>query len=856
MNYFVPGSYNVQLVVYDGTVYDTSLMFNFITVDVLQVVWTSQNPTCGMANGTIDLSIIGGFPPYIYNWSNGSNTQNQTGLSAGSYDCFVTDGMGCVFSINVVLTNTTSFSLLESHTDAACANANGAIDLSPMGGTAPFIFQWSTGATTEDLNNIVAGIYSVTVIDANLCAISISITINNLNGPVIYPYINNEICGAGNGSISLYVSNGTVPYTYLWSNGGTDSTISSLSWGNYTVTVTDQLLCQGFASIAVYDSNLIAVSPLIQPINCGTHGNISVNATGGVLPYSYLWNTGETTASLQNVSLGNYTVTVSDAGTCVLVVPINAQFYFYTYLTSVIPNCSSNGSLTAGVYGGTPPFTYLWSNGDTNATAGNLPPGSYSVTVTDSSGCSTSGIQFLPTTCNNIIEGNVFNDLNSNCIQDSGEVAVQGIVITASNGFANYYAYSNNDGYYQIAISTTGNFNLSAYSFNLICGNLFSCTGSSNVFFGSVGDTSSNNNFGFVTTAANFDLLLHPGWHTANPGFDKDYWILYYNDAPISFNDTATVVFHYDTNLVYFDSIAPFPVHDAVAHTLTWEVYPVPSPGWNWNDRLHAFFHVPASLPVGYLLQSDFDIFPLSGDCNTSNNHLHYSESVTGSLDPNEKEVSPSGNITGADSVLTYTIHFQNTGNDTTHFVIVKDTLSQYLNPATVQNIASSDPYSDFNISGTGVLTWVFNPLFLPDSSTNEAASKAFVSFTVKTNGNLPVGTQIENTASIYFDYNTPVQTNTVSNSVISAVNNITDENVSVTAYPNPFSSSTSIVVNGVNGKFDFILNNVLGMKMTEMKNVNTSQFILKRSDLPTGIYFFSISTEGINMANGKLVID
>lgn len=265
---------------------------------------------------------------------------------------------------------------------------------------------------------------------------------------------------------------------------------------------------------------------------------------------------------------------------------------------------------------------------------------------------------------------------------------------------------------------------------------------------------------------------------------------------------------------------------------------------------------MPASLPVGYLLQSDFDISPLSGDCNNANNHLHYSESVTGSLDPNEKEVSPAGNITGADSVLTYTIHFQNTGTDTTHFVIVKDTLSQYLDPTTVQNLASSDPYSDFNISGTGVLTWVFNPLFLPDSATNEAASKAFVSFSVETNGNLPIGTQIENVASIYFDYNSSVETNTVSNSIINGVNNISDKNVSVTVYPNPFSSSTSIAVNGVNGKYDFTLNNVLGMKMKELKNVNTQQFILKRTDLPAGIYFFSISIEGKNVANGKIVIE
>ncbi len=856
VTYNVPGNYNVQLVVYDGSAYDTLLQFNYINVmPPISTSWTTIDPTCGNNNGAINIVVTGGISPYTYSWSNGSITANQSGLFAGTYTCFIADAVGCTSFITVVLTGAPSFSILESHTDAACGNADGAIDLTPMGGTPPFNFQWSNSAVTEDLNNINAGVYDVTVTDANSCLISLSVVVNNTNGPVISPTILNAVCGQSNGSIDLYVVNGTAPYTFLWSNGETTSAIDSLPWGNYTVTVSDQNLCQGFSNIAVYDSNLISVSSVVQSISCGTHGNISVNASGGVLPYTYLWNTGDTTSFLQNVSMGNYTITISDAGTCTLVTPINAQFYFYTFINETQPNCSSNGELSSVPFGGVPPFTYLWSNGGTDSTITNLSAGTYFVTVTDSAGCETIGYSILPSSCVNVIEGNIFHDLNGNCIQDSGEVAVPNITVTASGSGGNFYGYSDFSGNYHIEVPFSGSYFLSGYSYGIVCGSLSVCN-SPTIVFPSVGDSSLNNTISYQTGSMNYDLLMHPGWHTANPGFDKEYWILYYNDAPVAFSDTATVVFHYDSNLIYFDSIAPFPIHDAVAHTLTWQFTNVPNPVWSWNDRLHAFFHVPASLPVTYQLQSYFDIYPLTGDCNNSNNHLQYSESVLGSLDPNEKEVSPAGFIFSSDSILTYTIHFQNTGTDTTHFVIVKDTLSSYLNPATVENIASSDPYSSFNISGTGVLTWIFNPLFLPDSSSNSSASKGFVSFSVKLNQPLiEVASQIENKASIYFDYNPAVITNTVTNTVIDNVDYINKPGLNLTVSPNPFTDQTQFLFKGLKGNFDFKVENVLGEKIISIHDISTDHLSLKRSNLSSGIYFCSLMQNGEIIASAKLMV-
>ena len=122
---------------------------------------------------------------------------------------------------------------------------------------------------------------------------------------------------------------------------------------------------------------------------------------------------------------------------------------------------------------------------------------------------------------------------------------------------------------------------------------------------------------------------------------------------------------------------------------------------------------------------------------------------IVGSYDPNEKEVSPAGNITESDSVLTYTIHFQNTGTDTTSFIVVRDTLSQYLDPLSVINIASSHEFNEFEIAGDGILKWVFNPIFLVDSGTNEPESKGFIMFSIHKRSNLPFGTLISNNAAI-----------------------------------------------------------------------------------------------------------
>lgn len=808
------------------------------------------------------------FGSVVYNNSNNVNAHwtFSGGAPSGMYDLIVdaTDGSGgwASYTLPSIFQVGCLIALSETHSNTTCGNTNGSIDLTAISGTPPYAYAWSNGATTEDLSSLAQGIYSVTVTDASPCGqVLNNIIIGNTNGPAVTESHLSSTCANANGSVNITVTGGTSPYTFNWNNGATTEDINSILAGSYLVTVTDLNSCEGYVSTTVLDSNELAMSVTSSQYNCSNQGIVTANVTSGTAPYAFAWSNGATSMSLSNVPSGNYIVTVTDALGCIQIGNnfINSNFNFYVYLASGNSNCTGNGTVTSLISGGTSPYTYIWSNGATDANLTGLNAGTYSVTVTDNIGCTRTGYTSVQSSNYNVIEGYVFHDLNGNCVQDTGELPLSGISVHAAGAGGGYYATSNSYGYYSLHILVAGTYSIDAVSgYGSNCNSYSLCGNASGpiVISGNC-DTVSNCNFGY-TNIPGFDLTLHPGWSSANPGFQKEMWILYYYNSGNPFTDTATIVFHYDTALVYQYSLAPLPVHDIVAHTLTWQVTNLTSGccSWPWTTRLRNFFLVPASTPVGYMLTSDYTISPTIGDCNPGNNFMTYSHALTGSLDPNEKSVSPEGNLMNADSVLTYTIEFQNTGNDTTNFIIVIDTLSQFLDPMTVENLFSSHAYSDFSISESGILTWTFNPIYLVDSATNEPASHGFITFKIKVRSNLPFGTQITNNASIYFDYNQPVVTNTVQNTVINSVKNISDKTVTVVAYPNPFFESTMFVVNGINGEYNFELTNLLGEKVKEIKHINAKQFTFNRTDLAQGIYFYIIVVEGKTIATGKIVAD
>jgi len=239
---------------------------------------------------------------------------------------------------------------------------------------------------------------------------------------------------------------------------------------------------------------------------------------------------------------------------------------------------------------------------------------------------------------------------------------------------------------------------------------------------------------------------------------------------------------------------------------------------------------------------------------------------VRSSYDPNDKRVIPSGvgtqHYIDQNLMLDYKIRFQNTGNDTALYVIIRDTLSQYLDINTIQIGSSSHDYT-FSIEGNRVLKFTFSSIMLPDSNVNEPASHGFVKFKVKQNADLPIGTIIDNSAAIYFDYNAPVLTNNTFLTIGDMdyilgtyIDKVYTPQAFVNVYPNPFRNTATVTINGYQGtdNIRFELYNAFGARV-QIKQSNSHQFEIGRKDLSAGVYFYKVSANKEFLGSGKLIV-
>lgn len=767
------------------------------------------------------------------------------------------------------------------NSQTVCNNSYIIFDPAITGGVPPYTYSWVSSGDALSCNNCnhpavtltqnSSYILTLTDVNGKVAVDSVDFTVSGTNSTLQLALVKlNDIdCTHPVDSTYAQVTNGSEPINYHWGDGSADQTGTSnelhmyAEEGIYVISVTDTSGCVNSAFDTVINNGItVSTQQVIQPICVGdTSGTVVIAVTGGTAPYTYDWSSGETTNQLDSVPAGSYSVTVTDAILCSVVFdynlnPANDVWGYYVYLTATDANCGNTGSVLADVHNGVSPYSYLWSNGDTIQNIAQLPGGTYSVTVSDSSGCRRHGHAEVEAFCVSLIKGSIFVDTNSNCLFDLGEQGIPSVIVSAYNNGHYYYGSSNSQGDYVITVPDTGTYTIDAAVYgSAICSNFSLCNNpNQEVVISGLGDSSLNNNF-VSSFSAGFDLTIHPGWSTSNPGFDKEYWVLPYNQSSVPFSGQAVVTMVYDSLLTYQYSTPAVTSHDINTHTLTWLLNTVPSPHWDWYSRLRSFFHVPVGLSLGQLLHTSYYISPVSGDCDSTNNEFHSSEIVTGSLDPNEKEVEPANSIAPEDSVLHYTIHFQNCGTDSTHFIIIKDTLSSFLEPMTVKNVASSHPYSEFIVSGAGILTWVFNPLRLVDSITNPRGSQGFVSFTVQKKKTLMLGSILSNTASIYFDYNVPVQTNTVTDTVKetpSRVSNVSKDKLFAMVSPNPSEDGhwTLFTDNDLVGS-KFEVNDVNGKLVYQSVIEKASTAVLL--NVARGVYFLKI-TSGTAIKTLKLV--
>lgn len=244
-----------------------------------------------------------------------------------------------------------------------------------------------------------------------------------------------------------------------------------------------------------------------------------------------------------------------------------------------------------------------------------------------------------------------------------------------------------------------------------------------------------------------------------------------------------------------------------------------------------------------------------------------YCNTVIGSYDPNDKQANPSGfgeeNYILPNTDIDYTIRFQNTGTDTAFRVVILDTLSTVLDPASVVLGPYSHPY-EFRLLDQGVLSFTFHDIELPDSTTNLAESQGFISYKIKQQPNLETGTLIENSAAIYFDFNAPIITNTAFHTVnqlieieISDVNNTSLPELEVDIFPNPMEDRAWVQIKGVEVEEMVTLHlfDVNGRLIKEIEGGGNGLW-LDRKGLVSGIYFFTLNAKELRLASGKLVVE
>jgi hypothetical protein len=375
----------------------------------------------GYNDGFIDVHVTGGTGVYSYLWSSGAITQDINNIPAGSYTVSISDNNGCTSSQSITLAEPAVFTataLVTTSFNGFGVTCNGltdaVIDLTVNGGAGGNQFVWNNGANTEDLSNIGAGAYSVTITDVNGCMISASATVTQptllVTGGAPSTNFNeyNVSCfGGSNGAIDLTVNGGVLPYAYNWSNGFTFQDPSGLASGAYSVVVTDGNGCNAMANFT-----LTQPGPIVTGINSisnyngfgvscfgNNNGFVDVSVTGGTGVYTYVWNNGSTLQDLFHVGAGNYTLTVTDNNGCsadisatitqpnLLVALIDAVSDYNGYAISC--NGGSDGNVTLSVTGGVSPYGVLWDNGATTQNLINAPSGNYAVVLTDANGCLT-----------------------------------------------------------------------------------------------------------------------------------------------------------------------------------------------------------------------------------------------------------------------------------------------------------------------------------------------------------------------------------------------------------------------------------------------------------------------------------
>ncbi|HAA00044.1 MAG TPA: hypothetical protein DEP18_03875 [Flavobacteriales bacterium] len=762
----------------------------------------------GQCNGAAQVFVTGGSGNYNYfyldlsNNAVGTSNANQvTGLCAGNFKVVVQDITNSCF-------DTTNFSISQPPMlvstafitqGISCFGAStGVIQSAASGGTPPYMFMWSNGVTTPINPGVQAGAYILQVVDANGCqAMPFTVVMNQPTAISINTSSTPSSCSSPDGTATATAIGGTPTFVYSWNTMPvqTTATATGLAAGTYIVTATDANGCTATQNVTVSGSGSLVVTANATGSSCNPcTGQVFAIAANGTAPYEFSLDGGpqQSGTLFTNVCPGPHTVTAFDDAGCMAVYTVivpNNGVPGLSVSEMMSPESGigmQNGILDLTLTGGNGPFTFLWSNGATGEDIYSLTGGVYSVTITDVNGfCATYAFQVTTLTGYGWVTGTLINDANGNCVFDSGEFPLANYLITLTNGTQSYFGYTNSSGQYSIW-APTGNYTLQPSNTT----NLSAACGSSINVAVPNGATAGNNNFYYQIPPVH-DVCVNVWSSAMVPGFNGYYAVTVTNYG--SLTSSGDVCLPLPAAINYLNSsITP---NSTNGDTICFS-YSNLNPGATFV--VYVNFFTPIGTTLGSVTIACANATVTNGtDINPGCNTFCYTRVVTGSYDPNDKSVSPSGigsngDIEVSEDKFTYLIRFQNTGNGPAVNIFITDTLSSLLDPTSIVMLNASHDYS-IDILPGNIIRWHFANIMLPDSTSDEPNSHGHVQFTINTMNTPQIGQSIENTANIYFDFNEPVITNTTINTYAD-FSSVTEHGTeSILLYPNPAGDRFSI---------------------------------------------------------------
>lgn len=369
----------------------------------------------GVNMAAIDVSVSGGKGKYTFKWVKNnilfSDTEDIKALQQGKYELTVTDENECI-AISEIYTihdfDPITIEVATQENNNCFGGANGSIKVNVKGGNKfeeseniyGYKFSWKGSGnftnSDKDINNLISGVYELTVTDKTGCTASLQVNISQATEIVVTPYTTPVSCfGKNDATITLSVEGGKAPYTAEWSNFATGLYQENVSPGEYTIKVIDANKCEKNIVVKIEEESRFTVIPTIRQISCNgaKDGSIQLSIKSNRSTMKVKWADGSTAGNERNnLSPGIYSVEVSDGGPCIITNSFVISEPTKLSVSADIKNAfgcdaANSGSVKVNVTGGKAPYTYQWSNGTTDSVANGLLPGTYFVTVTDFNAC-------------------------------------------------------------------------------------------------------------------------------------------------------------------------------------------------------------------------------------------------------------------------------------------------------------------------------------------------------------------------------------------------------------------------------------------------------------------------------------